>query len=152
MRVFTGSACVLVLACTFSAGPMAQGAASGAPQGAQNMPPQGGGGRQMGGGPDAARVTPGGGVLVSGWAGKIDAAEAANGQVLNNSNSRKRAPFFHVETGPATTYWNPSNRATGNYTVKATFTERQAPLAVQQDDGACGHEHPDARRRPRTGL
>jgi hypothetical protein len=30
---------------------------------------------------------------------------------------------MHVETGPATTYWNPANKATGNYTVKATFTE-----------------------------
>jgi hypothetical protein len=28
-----------------------------------------------------------------------------------------------VRTGPAVTYWNPANRATGNYTVKATFTE-----------------------------
>ncbi len=26
-------------------------------------------------------------------------------------------------TGPATTYWNPANKASGDYTVKATFTE-----------------------------
>jgi hypothetical protein len=30
---------------------------------------------------------------------------------------------FHVTTGPATTYWNPANRATGAYTDKATFNE-----------------------------
>src|SRR6202040_692621 len=29
----------------------------------------------------------------------------------------------HVTTGPATTFWNPANKATGDYTVKATFTE-----------------------------
>jgi hypothetical protein len=30
---------------------------------------------------------------------------------------------MHVITGPAVTYWNPANKATGNYTVKATFNE-----------------------------
>ena len=91
------------------------------------MAPQGGaragGGRQMNGGPDPARVIPGGGVLVQGWAGKIDAAEAANGQVLNNSKLAQEGAALHVETGPATTYWNPANKAAGDYTVKATFTE-----------------------------
>jgi hypothetical protein len=28
---------------------------------------------------------------------------------------------FHVVSGPAGTYWHPSNTATGNYTLKATF-------------------------------
>src|SRR5436190_12834735 len=28
---------------------------------------------------------------------------------------------FHVVSGPAGTYWRPSNTATGNYTAKATF-------------------------------
>jgi hypothetical protein len=28
-----------------------------------------------------------------------------------------------VTTGPAVTYWNPKNTASGDYTVKATFTE-----------------------------
>ena len=30
---------------------------------------------------------------------------------------------LQVTTGPAVTYWNPSNKAMGNYTVKATFSE-----------------------------
>src|SRR5919199_12750 len=30
---------------------------------------------------------------------------------------------LHVTTGPAVVYWNPANKATGNYTVKATFRE-----------------------------
>ena len=71
------------------------------------MPAQGGGrpggGRQAAGGPDPARVIPGGGVLVQGWTGKIDAAEAANGQVLNNSKLSQDGAALHVETGPATT-------------------------------------------------
>jgi hypothetical protein len=28
-----------------------------------------------------------------------------------------------VTTGPAVAYWNPANKAAGDYTVKATFTE-----------------------------
>jgi hypothetical protein len=28
-----------------------------------------------------------------------------------------------VRTGPATTYWNPANKAAGSYTVSATFNE-----------------------------
>ena len=62
-------------------------------------------------------------MFVQGWTGKVDAAEAANGQVLNNSKLSQEGAALHVETGPATTYWNPANRAAGNYTVKATFTE-----------------------------
>jgi hypothetical protein len=84
---------------------------------------RGGGGRQMAGGPDPARVVEGGGVFAPGWTGKVDAAEAANGQVLNNSKLAQEGGSLHVTTGPATTYWNPANRATGTYTVKATFTE-----------------------------
>ncbi|HEX7050228.1 MAG TPA: hypothetical protein VF188_08520, partial [Longimicrobiales bacterium] len=30
---------------------------------------------------------------------------------------------FHITTGPAVTYWNPANTASGDYTVSATFTE-----------------------------
>jgi hypothetical protein len=127
MRVLTGCACALVLSIALPGGFLAQGAAPGGAQGG-GMPPQGGGGRpggarQAAGGPDPARVIPGGGVFVPGWTGKIDAAEAANGQVLNNSKLSQEGTALHIETGPATTYWNPANRATGAYTVKATFTE-----------------------------
>ena len=31
--------------------------------------------------------------------------------------------MLEVRTGPAVTYWNPANKAAGNYTVKATFNE-----------------------------
>ena len=75
-------------------------------------------------GKDEARVVKDGGISVAGWQGKIDAQEEEAGQVLNNA---KLAPApngaMQVTTGPAVTYWNPKNMATGNYTVKATFNE-----------------------------
>jgi hypothetical protein len=73
---------------------------------------------------DDSRVVKGGGISVPGWQGKIDPQEEKAGQVLNNA---KLAPAangaLQVTTGPAVTYWNPKNVASGNYTVKATFTE-----------------------------
>ncbi len=106
------SACVMVVGCLASDA-LAQGG-----------PPQGPGpSRQAAGGPDAARVIPDGGVFAPGWTGKVDAAEAAAGQVLTNSRLSKDGNVLRVATGPAATYWNPANTASGSYTVKATFTE-----------------------------
>jgi len=73
--------------------------------------------------PDAARVVAGGGISVPGWTGKIDAQEEKSGQVLNNAKLAPAGKNLQVTTGPAVTYWNPANKATGDYTVKATFTE-----------------------------
>lgn len=72
---------------------------------------------------DAARVVSGGGISVAGWTGKIDPKEEAAGQVLTNAKFASMGKDFHVTTGPAVTYWNPANKASGNYTVTATFTE-----------------------------
>jgi hypothetical protein len=44
---------------------------------------------------------------------------------VNNAKLAPEGNGLRVTTGPATTYWNPANRATGNYTVKATFNEAQ---------------------------
>jgi hypothetical protein len=74
-------------------------------------------------GQDAARVVAGGGISVPGWTGKIDPQEEKAGQVLSNSKLAQVGKDLQVTTGPAVTYWNPKNTATGNYTVKATFTE-----------------------------
>jgi hypothetical protein len=72
---------------------------------------------------DAARTVEGGGIHIPGWMGKIDAKEVAAGQKLENAKLDKMGDGMHVTTGPAVTYWNPANKATGSYTVKATFTE-----------------------------
>jgi len=74
-------------------------------------------------GQDASRTVEGGGISVAGWAGKVDPNEAKNGQTVDNAKFAKMGDGFHVTTGPAITYWNAENKATGNYTVKATFTE-----------------------------
>ncbi len=72
---------------------------------------------------DASRSVTGGGISVQGWTGKIDAREESAGQALNNAKLAKDGEALHVTTGPAVTYWNPANKATGDYTVKATFRE-----------------------------
>jgi hypothetical protein len=84
---------------------------------------------------DAARAVAGGGISVPGWQGKIDAQEERGGQTLNNAKLVKEGDALHVVTGPAVTYWNPANRATGNYTIKATFRE---PKYMALND----HPHP----------
>jgi hypothetical protein len=72
---------------------------------------------------DASRVVAGGGVSVPQWTGKIDASEERMGRTLNDAKLTKAGDTFHVTTGPAVAYWSPANKATGDYTVKATFTE-----------------------------
>jgi hypothetical protein len=74
-------------------------------------------------GQDASRGVAGGGISAPGWKGTVDPKEAAAGQVLTNAKMVKMGDGLHVTTGPAVTYWHPSNRATGSYTVKATFRE-----------------------------
>lgn len=74
-------------------------------------------------GQEAARAVAGGGVSVPGWTGKIDANEEKAGQTLQNAKLAQEGAALRVTTGPAVTYWNPANKAAGNYTVKATFNE-----------------------------
>ncbi len=72
---------------------------------------------------EASRSVAGGGVSVPGWTGKIDAREESGGQTLKDAKLAQEGSAMRVITGPAVTYWNSANKATGNYTVKATFKE-----------------------------
>ena len=72
---------------------------------------------------DANRLVAGGGISVPGWVGKIDANAERAGQTVNDAKLAPEGRALYVMTGPAVTYWNPANTATGNYTVTATFTE-----------------------------
>jgi hypothetical protein len=72
---------------------------------------------------DASRAIAGGGISVAGWTGKVDANAEKAGQTVNDAKFSQEGNAMHVTTGPAVTYWNPANKATGNYTVKATFQE-----------------------------
>src|SRR5579871_3229476 len=72
---------------------------------------------------DASRAITGGGISAAGWTGKIDAGEVAAGRSLKDAKFAKDGDAFHVTTGPASPQRNPANTASGNYTVKASFTE-----------------------------
>ncbi|MDQ6677861.1 MAG: hypothetical protein M3Z09_11250 [Acidobacteriota bacterium] len=72
---------------------------------------------------ETSRAVQGGGISVPGWTGKIDANEEKAGQSLTNAKLAKEGDDLQVTTGPAVTYWNPANKASGDYTVKATFKE-----------------------------
>jgi hypothetical protein len=87
---------------------------------------------QMG---DASHAVAGGGISAPGWTGKVDPGEAARGGALDQSKLTKEGDALHVVTGPAVSYWNPANTASGNYTVKATFKEPQFM-------GLNSHPHP----------
>jgi hypothetical protein len=58
----------------------------------------------------------------AGWKERID-----NSANANDPDDNPKVKFvsmgkgFHVTSGPAATFWNPSNTATGNYTLKGTF-------------------------------
>jgi len=77
----------------------------------------------QGGQNESSRAVAGGGVTVPGWTGKIDAKEASQGMTLNSAKFAKEGDAFHILTGPAVTYWNPANKASGDYTVTAHFRE-----------------------------
>jgi hypothetical protein len=79
----------------------------------------------LAGAQDASRPVAGGGISAPGWMGKIDASEAAKGLKLEDAKLVTMGSGLHVTTGPQGVYWNPANVATGNYTVKATFSERE---------------------------
>ena len=72
---------------------------------------------------EKSRTVSGGGISVAGWQGKIDPKEVTAGMTLANAKLAQSGKDLVVTTGPAVTYWNPANKATGNYTVKATFKE-----------------------------
>ena len=84
---------------------------------------------------DASKSVANGGIMVDGWQGKVDPKEASAGKTVKDAMFMKEGAGFHATTGPATTYWNPANKATGNYTVKATFKE---PSYMGLND----HPHP----------
>jgi hypothetical protein len=72
---------------------------------------------------DANRAIEGGGISVPGWVGRIDPKEMTAGEKLGNAKLAKDGDALHVTTGPAVAYWNPDSKASGSYTVKATFRE-----------------------------
>ena len=72
---------------------------------------------------DASKAVAGGGISVPGWMGQVDPSQARRGLTVESAKLTKEGDALHVVTGPQIVYWNPANKASGDYTVKATFTE-----------------------------
>ena len=84
---------------------------------------------------DASRKVAGGGITAAGWKGKVDAGEAAKGGKVDDSKFAQVGSEIRINNGPAAIYWNPTQTASGSYTVSATFTE---PKYMSSMD----HPHP----------
>jgi len=105
MRLVFGSAIALAL-CTY----VAPGMGAQAPQGQAAT--------------DGSRKVAGGGVSAAGWTGHVATTSREDaGLTLNDAKMTQSGNTFQVTTGPAVTYYNPANKASGDYTVKATFNE-----------------------------
>src|SRR6185312_15505571 len=112
----------------------AQPPAGGPPGGG---PPMAGGGSGRGGGrgrgpfiggpgsptADGSRAVTDGGIKAAGWSGQVDAGESKAGMTINDAKFAQEGANIHVTTGPATTYWRSGDKASGDYTVKATVNE-----------------------------
>src|SRR6201996_4744308 len=86
-------------------------------------------------GQESSHPVSGGGITAKGWQGQIDEKAAKAGQTVNDTKLTQDGKVLHVTTGPAATFWNPKNKASGNYTVSATFNEPQYM-------GLNDHPHP----------
>jgi len=87
---------------------------------------------------DVAPPIANGGIFAPGWQGTIDPGQMSapgTASKLEDAKLTLQGSTFMVETGPAVTYWNPANKASGDYTVKATFNE---PKFQNRND----HPHP----------
>ena len=72
-----------------------------------------------------------GGIGVQGWTGKIDASEEKAGRALADAKLAGTPAKLEVTTGPAVTYWDPANTASGTSrvtTLPAPITAREPML------------------------
>jgi hypothetical protein len=72
---------------------------------------------------DGSRAVTDGGIKIAGWDGKIDANEEKAGMTIKDAALSQDGDKLHVITGPAVSYWKKGDKASGDYTVKATFLE-----------------------------
>lgn len=89
------------------------------------------GGQRMGGMQDTPNKVANGGIRGAGWQGRPDPGTGA----VNDASLDVKGSDIEIHTGPAMLYWNPANKATGDFTVSATFTE---PKYMSSND----HPHP----------
>jgi hypothetical protein len=111
MQKWLVSVAVLALAFTVIGEAQRGGGRGGAP----------GGGRGFGGAP--ARPVAGNGVEVPGWWGRMDNPKEG----LTGLKFAPASGGMHATTGPNIIFWDPQQTASGQYTVKATFTLAKQP-------------------------
>ena len=129
MRLLRASAVAMAVALlvpAVHAGQAAAPAAAPAQAKPQGAPP-------AAGAMESDRKVAGGGITAAGWQGKVDASAAKQGGTINDSKFAEEGGAFHLTVGPAANYWNPANKAAGDYTVKATFKEAKQTFS---------HPHP----------
>ena len=96
---------------------------------------------RFGGGPgsltiEGSRAVTDGGIKIPSWNGRVDAAEEKASMTLDDARLVEEGQALHATTGPATSYWKTDAIASGDFTVKATFTE---PKYMNLNS----HPHPD---------
>lgn len=74
---------------------------------------------------DADRSVKGGGITVTGWTGRVDRRPTAAGKTIADSKFVPEGSALRLSIGPAASYWNPANTASGDYQVKAAFKEHK---------------------------
>jgi len=73
-----------------------------------------------------ATITLGAQGAPAGWKQRIDrSTNASDPDPAGDVKFMSMAGGFHAINPQAATYWNPANTATGNYTIKATFTQNE---------------------------
>lgn len=72
---------------------------------------------------DGSRAVTDGGVHVAGWTGQVDEAEQKAGMSIRDAKLAQEGDALHATTGPAATFWMNEAKASGEYTVRATFNE-----------------------------
>src|ERR1039457_3634346 len=82
--------------------------------------------KQFVGGPgsptgEGSRAVTDGGIKISGWNGRVDAAEERAGMTLDAARLVEEGEALHVTTGPATSYWKTDAMACGGLTGKGEF-------------------------------
>jgi len=71
---------------------------------------------------DADQKVAGGGITVKGWQGRTD-PNNKQGLTVKDSRFAPEGKGYRLTTGAAGLYWNPAHRASGDYSVRATFRE-----------------------------
>ena len=72
---------------------------------------------------DGSRAVTDGGIKALSWNGRVDAAEEKAGMTIAAARLVEEGHTLHITTGPAASYWKTDAIASGDFTVRAIFTE-----------------------------